>query len=161
MQIQSQFSPEEWNEILTAPLLTAAAVMAVDLSGISGLVQEGKALYAELSQVVSDPEANPLSQAVVAEILSRATSDEDAGVPMQAEKDLETLYSRLEALLDLAASRVPPEVLSGFRRWLYQIAVATAGAAREGGFLGIGSVSVSDDERQVLARLASILGVTP
>ncbi len=161
MEIKDLFTPEEWQELRDTLLLPAAAVMAGDLSGISGLAQEGKALYTELSRVAADPDGNPLAQALVVEILNQENSTTEDGAPMQAEKDLETLYQRLTVLLDLVNSRVTPEVASGFRDWLYQIAVSTAEAAREGGFLGIGSTLVSDDEGLVLSRLAEILGVTP
>jgi hypothetical protein len=161
MEIKDLFTPEEWQEVRNTPLLPAAAVMAGDLSGISGLAQEGKALYSELSRVAADPDGNPLAQALVTEILSQENPSTEDGAPMQAEKDLETLYQRLAVLLELVNNRVTPEVASGFRDWLYQIAVLTAEAAREGGFLGFGSTLVSDDEGLVLARLAEILGVTP
>jgi hypothetical protein len=161
MGIKDLFTPEEWVEVREIPLLPAAAVMAGDLSGISGLAQEGKALYTELTRVAADSDGNPLAQALVAEILSQENSPAEDSAPMQAEKDLETLYQRLAVLLDVVNSRVTPEVASGFTAWLYQIAVSTAEAAREGGFLGIGSKQVSDDEGKVLVRLAEILGITP
>ena len=43
--------------------------------------------------------------------------------------------------------------------WLLTVATATAEAGREGGFLGIGAVRVSEQEQAALAALKQALGL--
>jgi hypothetical protein len=47
-----------------------------------------------------------------------------------------------------------------YKQWLMQIAQKVAGAATEGGFLGIGGQQYSDPEKAMLQRVATALGVT-
>jgi hypothetical protein len=44
-----------------------------------------------------------------------------------------------------------------FKGWLRQISQHVAEASKEGGFLGIGGVSVSEAERATLAEISSAL----
>ena len=47
-----------------------------------------------------------------------------------------------------------------YRRFLLDVAQKAAEASKEGGFLGIGAVLVSDQEKAAIARLTEALGVT-
>ena len=58
-----------------------------------------------------------------------------------------------------STARRPPLKTTAFKRWLADIARATAEAGREGGFLGIGSVTVSDKEEVALTTLRRELGI--
>ena len=49
--------------------------------------------------------------------------------------------------------------MTTYREWLYQVGVRQANASKEGGFLGIGAVRVSEAEQNALAELAHTLGV--
>ena len=57
--------------------------------------------------------------------------------------------------------RKAPGNAQGFKRWLLATARHAAEAAKEGGVLGIGGVSVSDAEQAALAEVAGALGITP
>jgi hypothetical protein len=56
-------------------------------------------------------------------------------------------------------NRKAPGEAEGVKRWLLGTAQQAAEAAREGGFLGIGGVKVSDAEKAALAEVAQVLGV--
>jgi hypothetical protein len=58
--------------------------------------------------------------------------------------------------LDRTAAR---DESAAFKEWLVGLAEATAEAGKEGGFLGVGAVRVSDKERDALVRLRSELGL--
>jgi hypothetical protein len=57
----------------------------------------------------------------------------------------------------LLNTKATPEEASEVRAWLAKIAQATAEAAREGGFLGFGPTSVSDEEKAALGMLNAAL----
>jgi len=48
---------------------------------------------------------------------------------------------------------------AAYRKWLLYLTDATANGSKEGGFLGIGAVRVSDQEQYALDELAKVLGV--
>ena len=52
-----------------------------------------------------------------------------------------------------------PEEVRAFKDWLINVALAVAEATKEGGFLGVGAVRVSDKEQFALATLKRELGV--
>jgi hypothetical protein len=55
--------------------------------------------------------------------------------------------------------RKAPGEAESSKRWLLGAAQRAAEAAKEGGFLGIGAVRVSEAERTALAEVAQALGV--
>jgi len=48
---------------------------------------------------------------------------------------------------------------SAFRKWIIYLAERTAQGSKEGGFLGISGVRVSEKETQALEQLRAALGV--
>jgi hypothetical protein len=52
------------------------------------------------------------------------------------------------------------EEAAGFKKWLMGVGQATAEAGKEGGFLGIGAVRVSDKEEAALDEIAGALGIS-
>jgi hypothetical protein len=55
--------------------------------------------------------------------------------------------------------KAAPEEVDDFREWIRMASQRAALAAKEGGFLGIGGVRVSEREQQVLETLGEIFGV--
>ena len=81
---------------------------------------------------------------------------------LKGEKDPASLKG---AMLDYVVSAVDTvsakseEDSQAFRQWLVYLAQKTADASKEGGFLGIGAVRVSEQEQAALDELAEKLGV--
>ncbi len=67
-------------------------------------------------------------------------------------KCIETLR-QVAGIVDTKA----PGDATAFKSWLRQISQHVAEAAKEGGFLGIGGVAVSDAEKATLAEISSAL----
>ena len=53
-----------------------------------------------------------------------------------------------------------PDDAAAFKGWLREISQHVAEAAKEGGFLGIGGVLVSEAEKATLTEISSTLGLT-
>jgi len=51
------------------------------------------------------------------------------------------------------------EAVAGYKQLIMDAATKAAGAAKEGGFMGIGGTSVSDAEKAALAQIATTLGI--
>jgi hypothetical protein len=62
-------------------------------------------------------------------------------------------------VVTLLARKAPAPEAEGYKRWLLTVAQRVAEAAKEGGFLGIGGVRVSEAEQATLAEIAGALGV--
>jgi hypothetical protein len=158
MSTKADYSKEEWDLLVKAPLMAAMAVMSASPSGPIGVLKEMFAVGKGLLEG-SDGTTNPLIGDLVADV--------KAGVrpPMPEERPQELAQVKaqgLSACRDVAAllgRKAPMAEAEGFKRWLLATAQRAAEAAKEGGFLGIGGVRVSDAEKAALAEVAQVLGV--
>jgi hypothetical protein len=157
MSTKADYTKEEWESLLKAPLMAAMAVVAASPSGPIGVVQEMFAVGKGLMQG-AEGTTNALVGALVADMKAGARP----ATPSERPQDLAQVKAQaLGACREVAAllNRKAPGEAEGFKRWLLGTAQHAAEAAKEGGFLGIGGVQVSDAEKAALAEVAQVLGV--
>lgn len=169
MANKTNFTPDEWAKLLESPVMAALAITAAEPSGLWGLAREslssGWALVEARSSgpnelikaVATDFGAGEGYAAARDEIQARlSVSIQEA---LSGSKPAEARDKAIAALRDAAAivdARVPAEA-AAFKDWLKQIAQHTADASREGGFLGLGGVQVSEAEKATLDEIARAL----
>lgn len=158
MTTKSDFNEQEWESLLQTPILAGSYIIVADIS-VTAVPREMKGLYKALVAQDAPTEASDLVAAVVADLMQRAEKKEKIEQPNYQEGQdlrphmLETLKQNL-AVLDEKGSAGEKAAYSA---WLVTIAQATAEAGREGGFLGIGSVRVSEQEQAALDELRQAL----
>lgn len=161
MEYKDNFTSEEWLKILAMPTYVAGGVIVGDISGLSGLMKEGKALYEELDKALTDPTANPLAKEVVAELITReGEASQSALTKTATPEDLENTLEQFTESLTVLELHIETDISQGYKSWLYTIALATAQAAKERGFFGIGGVEVSANEKRILDLLAELLNIS-
>lgn len=156
---KSDFSPEEWRAVVGAPV---AISMAISLASpaMGDMFKESMALANKVAEIVKDPNATGLLAEIAAEYKDRDTLKQTkpqldkSSVDAARAQVLETVRASV-AILDAKAGDDAAPV----KTWLYSVAVATAEAAKEGDFMGIGGVRVNEAEKAALAELADILNV--
>ena len=157
MSTKADYTKEEWELLLKAPLMAAMAVVAASPSGPIGVVQEmfavGKGLLAG-----AEGTTNPLIAAVVADVKAGTRPSMPAERPHDLAQAKAQALGACREVAALLARKAPAEA-EGVTRWLLGTAQRAAEAAKEGGFLGIGGVRVSDAEKAALAEVAGALGV--
>ena len=165
MATKSDFTAEEWAQVLGSVMMAGMAVTLAEPSGLIGLTKEGLASGSALAAVKSDPNANALIKSAVSDFetsegraaargviqakLGGKQASEMKGIILQA-------LSQGAALVDAKA----PSDAAAFKGWLAQISERVASAAREGGFLGFGGVQVSEAEKATLGEISSALKPT-
>jgi hypothetical protein len=162
---KSNFTPEEWKLLLESVMMSGIAVTVAEPSGLWGLLKESFASGSALRQSKIDPRSSPLIKPVVADfettegqrtardgLKEKLASSKPAEVKVQC---IETLR-QARALVDAKA----PDDAAAFKGWLRDISQHIAEASKEGGFLGIGGVLVSDAEKATLTEISSALGLT-
>ena len=163
MTTKADYTAEEWNVIMQSPMAAAMVVMFASPSNPVGLAQETFAVSKMLAENVGNPSGVGLIDAV-AEQIKDAEGRKAAQPPRpEAGADLTALKGRalgtLRQLNDLLAAKVPAEEATSFRQWILTTAQRVAGAAKEGGFLGIGGTSISAEETAAIAEIERTLGV--
>jgi hypothetical protein len=154
---KADYSKDEWDSLLKAPLMAAMAVVVASPSGPIGAVQEMFAVGKGLMEG-AEGTTNPLISALVADVKAGSRPS----MPTERPKDLAQVKAQaLGACREVAAllARKAPGEADGFKRWLLGTAQRTAEAAKEGGFLGVGGVQVSDAEKAALGEVAGALGL--
>ena len=164
MASKQSFSPEDWTKILESVALSGVAVTAADPSGLMGLMKESFAAANAVVSEKTDPSANELIKAVVADfetsegrtrireaLKTRLAGASQADVSQRAVKAL----GEVSALLDAKA----PTEAAAFKTWLRTMSGKVAEAATEGGTLGFGGTKVSEKEKATLNDIAKALGI--
>ena len=162
MTTKTDFTPEEWTVLVQAPLNVALLITVASPSLFGGM----KEMYAAAQGLVAAGQQaappNEFMGAIFAEY--RDKDSMKAHEPKYETKDPHALRQAILGSIQAAvtaAAKAAPEEATAFKEWLYQFGVRQANAAKEGGFLGIGAVRVSEAEKNALTELAGVLGVTP
>jgi hypothetical protein len=162
MADKSNFTPDEWKLLLESVTMAGIAITAAEPHGLWGLLKESFASGSALVQAKLDPGANPLIKAVVADFeTSQGRSIARDGLKAQLTgcKPAEIKAKCIETLRQAGAvvdAKAPGDA-AAFKGWLRQISQHVAEAAKEGGFLGIGGVPVSEAEKATLTEISGAL----
>ena len=155
---KSSFSPEEWARIRDSVMMAGLAVSLAEPSGLIGMLQEGAASARALKEIKADDRASDLFRAIAAEFDTaegRAGLRADMSAMLKGKSPTEARRAAIDVLsqaVTILESRAPFEA-AGFKRWLHDVAVHVAEAAKEGGFLGFGGTPVSDAEKATIADI--------
>jgi hypothetical protein len=159
MTTKADYTAEEWELLMKAPFMAGMAIVAASPSGPIGVVKEMFAVGRVLVEGSEESSTNELISALVSDVKAghRPAASTESISSVEEAKDL-----ALQACRDVAAllaRKAPAAEAGGFKRWLLTAAQRVAGASKEGGFLGIGGVRVSDAEQAALGEIAGALGV--
>lgn len=161
MGIKDNFTADEWFKVMTGPGRAGAAVVASSPSGLTGLVAEAQAIGQAVRESVSAHTRTPLLEAMAADLLGTAPDPQAMPHQERARNMEEAREQSLQGVRQaawLVAAKASPEDAAAYRAMLINVAERTAGAAKEGGFLGIGGEQVNDKERAVIEELRALLG---
>jgi hypothetical protein len=159
MTTKADFADEEWVRVCRAPFV---AGMALSVADPGGMIELSKESMATLRAAIAPATTEELLVSVAADIKAQAEQHHN---PLEGFKPTNAATAQQEILDELAAAsslvkaRATPEEAAAYDRWLVAAAQSSADAAKEGGFMGVGAVQVSDRERSMLDRIRATLGV--
>ena len=162
MTDKTNFTPEEWKLLLESVMMAGIAVSAAEPSGLWGLLKESFASGNALLTAKMDPGSDALIKAVVADFETaegRSTARDGLKEKFTGNKPAEIKVRCIETLRQAGAlvdTKAPGDA-AAFKGWLRQISQHVAEASKEGGFLGIGGVPVSEAEKATLTEISSAL----
>jgi hypothetical protein len=158
MSIKDQFTAEEWVTVSHGPFLVSTAIGMADPSGPFGMMKEGMALAGQVKHAIQG-EAGELAKEVATDLRHHRPSRTDlVGDGVRSTEEARTnAIARLRSVAELVGSKAGADA-AAYTGWLAGIASAVAEAGKEGGFLGIGGESVSDDEEKAIADIKAALG---
>lgn len=160
MTKKADYTDQEWEGLLTTPVLAGTYIIVADMS-VTAVPKEMKGLLSAMMNSLVPVEAEELITALVEDIKRKSENKEKIEQPQieQGQDVKQQLLGSLQKNLAVLDGKAAPGEKAAFCHWLLGLAQATAQAGREGGFLGIGSVRVSDQEKAALDELKQALGV--
>lgn len=164
MTDKTSFTKDEWALLLRSPMNAGMAVTAAEPSGLFGLLKESFAGGAALAKAATDPNANTLVKAVVADFQTsdgRTAAHDGLKAEFANSKPAEIKIKAIDSLRQVAtvlATKAPGDA-AAFKGWLRDIGEKTAEAASEGGGLFSGGEQVSAAEKATLGEISSALGI--
>ena len=162
MSDKSNFTPDEWKLLLESVMMASIAITAAEPHGLWGLLQESFAGGTELAKAKMNPSADELIKAVVADFGTaegRSIARDGLKEKFTGSKPPEIKAKCIDTLRQVAEvvdTKAPGDAVA-FKTWLRQISQHVAEAAKEGGFLGIGGVAVSESEKATLTEISNAL----
>jgi transcription antitermination factor NusG len=158
MTTKADYTDEEWAALRRAPTVAGFAVSLADPGGPIELTKESMAAMRAAGAPPTDDELLvAVSQDALAQQQQRNNVLKE--LDLKAATVREQIADELRRVNEILEAKATPEEADAFRRWLMQAAQASAEAAKEGGFLGIGATRVSEGEEAMLAKLREILGL--
>ena len=164
MATKADFTEEQWQLILDVPVMVGMGVMMAGKSGM-GTMKESFAMTKEMISAVQAYPGNELIQSVVdARIKNKEKSTAEAirNNPYAAggrDGIADAAVEKCQQISSLLAEKCSEQEAEEFKQWSMGISEKVAMAASEGGFLGFGGTQVSDEEKVVLNKISSALGV--
>ena len=157
MTAQTDYTPEEWTQVISAPAAAGMLVISSDPS-LLGSFKESYGIAKAIAGYAATG-ANELVRAI-------ASAIQTGQKPQMPEIDktkgsggiLDTLIAFCQQATEIVSAKSADEV-DEYRRFLLDVAQKAAEASKEGGFLGIGAVRVSDQEKAAIAKLTEALGI--
>jgi hypothetical protein len=159
MTTQTNFTPEEWNQLLNAPTAATMAIIVASFGPLDMVKESGAMAKALADKAAEQPPVNEL----IGELMSQLKAKKGIGDKEQLKaaskagpQEYINILGEVAALLDQKAT---PDEAATYKNWLYQVSVKVANAAKEGGFLGLGGARISKAEQATLNQIAAALGV--
>ncbi len=162
MTTKADYTEEEWAQLIQAPVNVGMLVITADIH-VTSLVKEMKGMLRGMVEKSAPQSAQELVGSLLEEIKAMSENKEKMGMPDTEGKDPAAIKAELLQAVTGAAAVVEAkggaEESTGYKQWLMGVAEATAEAGKEGGFLGIGAVRVSEKEKTVMQELSTALGL--
>jgi hypothetical protein len=160
MTTKTDFTTEEWDALLSGPLAASMYIIIASPS-VFGSIKEMTTMSKELAAAALRPDNTELLRFLLADYKDKDTLKRvTPNVKGKQDEVMAAIRGYVSAAVALLNEKAAPEESAQIRQWMYDLAVKVAESAKEGGFLGMGAVRVSDAEKKALAELADILGVS-
>ena len=162
MTTKDDFTAEEWAQLENAPIYAGMGIITAD-PAVTSIFKESAALAKAMVQNPVPESAPDLVGGIVTEYQKKAENKEKFEEPHFDTKDpeeiMQQIYDYVAGAGAIVDEKATAEEAQGYKEWLMGVSQAVAEAGKEGGFLGIGAVRVSDEEKVVLANYSKTLGL--
>src|SRR5688572_22165047 len=145
-QIRQRYTPHEWASARLAPIAAAQVVMMSSPSGLIGVVSE----LAKATEEIQRARGTAVPASLVGVLFDGEISREE----VQSLTDRQVALGIVKEGIAAVKANTPSEA-KNYGNLLVDVAVKTAEASKEGGFLGYGGKRVSKEEQAAIDAIRS------
>jgi hypothetical protein len=150
--VKAMFTDDEWLKVRLAPVAAAFYVITASPSGAIGSMKELSAAGDTMKAVLKDAPATSLVNVA----FGNAAAGAEGEVKIDEKSPRDSMLKGITSAYAAVKAKMPDEAAS-FATTLNTLAQNVAGAAKEGGFLGIGGKQISAQEQQALDEIKAAL----
>ncbi|GGJ39883.1 hypothetical protein [Deinococcus roseus] len=150
--VEYNFDDQDWNVLLTTPILAGLTVAHAHASGWTGVQEEYRVLANCFEETADD---HAVIVYLKSEVLKRGLLDEKRGTNGTELKSL--AQGQILMVRGLLERKSNSEIYRAYTDFLGKVLSRVAGAAREGGLFNAEPNKISDLEMQVMADLLKML----
>jgi hypothetical protein len=160
MSVKDEFTPDEWKNVLKAPMLAAYAVAGAAPSRQEDFVQEMAAVAEGVIEVEHRVAKDSLLGAVIADIVANAEDDKQGQTEKLSPDEVkERALETCRAVASDLETRVGAEEAYEYKRWVLVVAEKVAAAAKEGGLFGFGGEQISGSEVATINEIGEAIRI--
>jgi hypothetical protein len=160
MTTKAEFSVDEWNLLLQGAT-NVAMYISLASPGVVDSIKESFAAAKAIAMATQQTAPNELMGALISDFKNMDALKQ--AQPKFEIKEIASIKGQILGAIGSAGQALDSKATAAeadyVKRWLYQVVVDAANAAKEGDFLGIGGVRVSDEETAALGEIASTLNL--
>lgn len=160
MSSLNDFTQDEQEKLMAAPMLVSMYIMGSSLSGPIGLVKEMMAGVETAMNVAKSAAPNSLLVSLFSEEnmkLQQIKMQEETTASTQGAQNMDEAKAKMlndiKGAVALLTTKGSPEEISAYKKLMVDVAENVANAAKEGGFMGIGGELVNNAERTAIADI--------
>ena len=158
MTTKDDYTGDEWARLVRGPIVAGFAISIADPGGPIELVKETAATLRTTQAAPGVPLLAEISSDLAEKSQRRENALGDFKIESAGMAGPQVL-DELRAVDVILRTKADASEADAYRGWILDAAQASADAAKEGGFLGIGAEQVSEREQQMLERLRDALGM--
>jgi hypothetical protein len=159
MTTQSNFTPQEWDQLLNAPTAATMAIIVASFGPLDMIKESAAMAKAIAEKAAEQPPVNELMGVLMSELKTKKGIGNKEQLKADSKAGPQKFINNLNEVTALLEQKATPDEAASYKNWLYQVSVEVANAAKEGGFLGLGGARVSEAEQATLGQIAAALKV--
>jgi hypothetical protein len=160
MSTLSDYTQDQVEKLMAAPMLISMYIMGSSLSGPVGLVKEMMAGVETAMQTAKDAAPDSVMGALFSEENMKAqqskmqqeTSESTQGAE-NMDQAKEKMLGQVKEAVGIIMEKGTPAEIAAYKRLMVAVAENVAHAAKEGGFMGIGGTLVNDAEKTAISDI--------
>jgi len=162
MSTLADYTQDEIEKMMAAPMLVSMYVMGTALSGPVGLVKEMMAGVDTAMKAAKAAAPDSVLSALFAEENMKAQQDkmqQETKESTQGAQDMAQAKAKMlgdiKTAVGIISTKGSADEAAAYKQLMVQAAENVANAAKEGGFMGIGGVLVNDAEKQAISEISA------